>query len=121
MRWPTDSTSMDEADRVLFIVDGRNGLAPHDRVIAEQLRKTGRKIMLVVNKTEGMASSVITAEFHELGLGAPCAISAAHGDNVSELVELALADFPLPQEEEKRTDIQKLLSWDAPTLANPRW
>ena len=84
--------AVDEADRVLFIVDGRNGLAPHDRVIAEQLRKTGRKIMLVVNKTEGMASSVITAEFHELGLGEPCSISAAHCANVSELVELAFAD-----------------------------
>ncbi len=69
---------------VLFIVDGRSGLAPQDRVIAEQLRKTGRKIILVVNKTEGMASSVITAEFHELGLGEPCAISASHGDNVNE-------------------------------------
>ncbi|KIO49264.1 ribosome biogenesis GTPase Der [Nitrosospira sp. NpAV] len=93
--------AVDEADRVLFIVDGRNGLAPHDKVIAEQLRKTGRRIMLVVNKTEGMALSVVTAEFHELGLGEPCAISAAHGDNVNELVGLALADFPPPQEEEK--------------------
>jgi GTP-binding protein len=99
---------VDEADMVLFIVDGRNGLAPHDRIIAEQLRKSGRKIILVVNKTEGMRPAVVTAEFHELGLGEPCAISAAHGDNVGELVELALADFALQQEEEKKDKHPKI-------------
>jgi GTP-binding protein len=86
--------AVDEADMVLFIVDGRLGLTSHDKIIAEQLRKTGQQILLVVNKTEGMAAAAITAEFHELGLGEPCAVSAAHGDNVNELVELALADFP---------------------------
>ncbi|MDN5882247.1 MAG: ribosome biogenesis GTPase Der, partial [Nitrosospira sp.] len=100
--------AVDEADTVLFIVDGRQGLAPHDKVIAEQLRKTGRKIMLVVNKAEGMAPSVVTAEFHELGLGEPLAISAAHGDNVNDLVELTLADFPSPQEEEKKDKHPKI-------------
>jgi GTPase len=92
--------AVDEADRVLFIVDGRQGLAAHDKIIAEQLRKTGRKILLVVNKTEGMATTAVTAEFHELGLGEPCAVSAMHGDNIHELVALALEDFPEPQIEE---------------------
>jgi len=89
--------AVDEADVVMFIVDARQGLVSKDRIISEQLRKIGRRIILVVNKTEGMATSVITAEFHELGLGGPCAISAAHGDNVSELVDLALVDFPEQQ------------------------
>ena len=48
--------AVDEADIVLFIVDGRKGLAAQDKIIAEQLRKTGRKFLLVVNKTEGMAA-----------------------------------------------------------------
>ena len=89
--------AVDEADVVLFIVDARQGLTSQDKIISKQLRKTGRKIILAVNKTEGMATSVITAEFHELGLGAPCAISAAHGDNISELIDLALVDFPEQQ------------------------
>ena len=89
--------AVDEADVVLFIVDARQGLTSQDKIISKQLRKTGRKIILAVNKTEGMAASLITAEFHELGLGAPCAISAAHGDNISELVDLALVDFPEQQ------------------------
>jgi GTP-binding protein len=100
--------AIDEADRVLFIADGRSGLTPQDKIIAEQLRKTGRRILLVVNKTEGMASSVVTAEFHELGLGQPCAISAEHGDNVSELVELALLDFPEEGENEKPEEQPKI-------------
>lgn len=100
--------AVDEADRVLFIVDGRQGLMAHDRIIAEQLRKTGRKILLVVNKTEGMATTTITAEFHELGLGEPCAVSAMHGDNINELVALALDDFPEPQGEEGKEKKPKI-------------
>jgi len=100
--------AIDEADIVLFIVDGRKGLAAQDQIIAQQLRKTGRKILLVVNKTEGMSLSAVTAEFHELGLGEPCAISAAHGDNVNDLVELALAEFPPPSEEETEDSHPKI-------------
>ena len=86
--------AVDEADVVLFIVDARQGLTSHDKIITKQLRKTGKKIILTVNKAEGMAAAVITAEFHELGLGMPCAVSAAHGDNISDLVDLALGNFP---------------------------
>lgn len=86
--------AIDEADKVLFIVDGRQGVTAHDKIIAEQLRKSGQKILLVVNKTEGMATAIVTAEFYELGLGDPCAVSAIHGDNINELADWALADFP---------------------------
>ncbi|MDV6341673.1 ribosome biogenesis GTPase Der [Nitrosomonas sp. Is35] len=91
--------AIDEADKVMFIVDGRQGVTAHDKIIAEQLRKSGQKILLVVNKTEGMATAVVTAEFYELGLGDPCAISAMHGDNIQELADLALADFPDAEDE----------------------
>ena len=98
------------------------GLAPQDKIIAEQLRKTGRKVILVVNKTEGMASSVVTAEFHELGLGMPCAISAVHGDNVNDLVELALAAFsPAARGRKRGQSIPKSPLSGAPTLGNQRW
>jgi GTPase len=100
--------AVDEADMVLFIVDGRQGLAAHDKIIADQLRKTGHKILLVVNKTEGMAAPVVTAEFHELGLGEPCAVSAMHGDNINDLVALALADFPDPPVEEGKEKNPKI-------------
>ncbi|MBV8030061.1 MAG: ribosome biogenesis GTPase Der [Betaproteobacteria bacterium] len=83
-----------ESDAVLFIVDARAGLAPGDRDIAEKLRRGSSRVQLVVNKAEGMQPEAAAAEFHELGLGAPAAISAAHGDGVHELMELVLAPFP---------------------------
>src|SRR5258706_10914714 len=86
--------AIDEADAVVLLVDGRQGLTTQDRAIADQLRKTGRKIWLVVNKAEGMQPATVSAEFHELALGDPLAISAAHGDGVSDLAELMTADFP---------------------------
>ena len=79
-----------EADAVVFVVDGRQGLTGHDREIAVELRRTARRVLLAVNKTEGMPREAVASEFHELGLGDPLPISAAHGEGVRELVELAL-------------------------------
>ncbi|HVL76996.1 MAG TPA: ribosome biogenesis GTPase Der [Noviherbaspirillum sp.] len=79
-----------EADVVVFIVDGRQGLTPHDKTITDFLRKSGRPVMLVVNKAEGMKYTSVTADFYELGLGDPYVISAAHGDGVHDLVNEAL-------------------------------
>ncbi|MGB6053814.1 MAG: ribosome biogenesis GTPase Der [Burkholderiaceae bacterium] len=79
-----------EADVVIFIVDGRQGLTPHDKTITDFLRKAGRPVMLVINKSEGMKYTTVAADFYELGLGAPYVISAAHGDGVMELVDEAL-------------------------------
>jgi GTP-binding protein len=82
-----------EADVLLFIVDGRTGLTPQDQVIADLLRRSGRPLHLAVNKAEGMNRSVVAAEFYELGCGEPRVISAAHGDGVRELLDLALAPY----------------------------
>lgn len=82
-----------EADVVIFLVDARAGLNAHDHEIARLLRKLGRKVILCVNKAEGMKHGSAVAEFHELGLGEPCAISAAHGDGIVDLVEFALSDY----------------------------
>jgi GTP-binding protein len=79
-----------EADIVIFIVDGRQGLTPHDKTITDFLRKSGRQVMLVVNKAEGMKYTTVSADFYELGLGDPYVISAAHGDGVADLVDEAL-------------------------------
>lgn len=95
--------AVDEADLVLFLVDGRDGLTPQDKIIATQLRKTGRPILLLVNKAEGMQRTRVTADFHELGLGEPIPISSAHGENVAEMIEIALDKLPAfePETEEK--------------------
>ena len=89
--------AVDEADVILFLVDAREGLTTQDREVAQALRESGRKVLVVVNKAEGRPPAVAAAEFHELGFGDPLAISAAHGEGVSDLVDLALADFPLDE------------------------
>jgi len=86
--------AVDEADAILFLVDARSGLTAQDRDIANELRRSGRPLHLVVNKSEGMAAAVAGAEFHALGVGEPLAVSAAHGDSVSDLMDLVLAHFP---------------------------
>jgi GTP-binding protein len=96
--------AVDEADLALFIVDGRDGLTPHDKIIATQLRKTGRPVLLLVNKAEGMRSERVTADFHELGLGTPIPISSAHGDNVAEMIEVALDELPAAEPEPEQKD-----------------
>jgi len=83
-----------ESDLVVFLVDLRTGLSPQDLHIAAELRKTGKPILLAVNKAEGRAAHPALAEFHELGLGQPLAISAAHGDGVPELLDDILAALP---------------------------
>ncbi len=89
-----------EADALLFIVDGRVGLTPHDKQIAERLRRSGRPVFLAVNKGEGMNRALISAEFHELACGEPYVISAAHGEGVKSLLELVLDSFPDAVEED---------------------
>ncbi|MBS1131827.1 MAG: Small GTP-binding protein domain:GTP-binding protein [Proteobacteria bacterium] len=93
-----------EADAIIFVVDGRSGLTPHDKEIANKLRRIDRPVFVAVNKAEGMNSGMVEAEFHELGLGEPNAISAAHGEGIRGLVEMALESFPEPEEDEWHSD-----------------
>ncbi|KAF7600875.1 MAG: ribosome biogenesis GTPase Der [Candidatus Dactylopiibacterium carminicum] len=90
-----------EGDALLFIVDGRVGLTPHDKQIADTLRRAGRPVFLVVNKGEGVNRDTFSAEFHELGFGTPYVISAAHGEGVRQLVDLVLESFPAAAEEDE--------------------
>jgi GTP-binding protein len=93
-----------EADVIVFVTDGRAGVSPQDKRIAQQLREAHAPVFLAVNKTEGMREEVVTAEFHELALGQPHAISAEHGEGVRQLVEDALAPFAAHKEEEDPPD-----------------
>lgn len=83
-----------DADAVVLLTDARAGLTPLDHAIARQLRATDQKIWVAVNKAEGLDRPIAAAEFHELGLGDPWPISAAHGDGVAILVEQIAAGFP---------------------------
>lgn len=80
-----------EADRVVLIVDARAGLTPEDQLLARELRRAGKPLVVAANKAEGVDAALATAEFHALGLGSPQAVSAAHGAGCRALMEQVLA------------------------------
>jgi GTP-binding protein len=96
--------AVDEGDAVLLLVDARQGLTPLDRQIATELRKSARKLWLVVNKAEGLGHETAAAEFHELGLGTPLTISASHGEGVHDLVDIVLEEFSTEERVDQVTD-----------------
>jgi GTP-binding protein len=87
-----------EADHIIFLLDGKDGLTGGDEQIGEALRRTGKPVSVVVNKTESLDNVMATADFHALGLGEPHAIAAAHGKGVKPLVNEILATLPPPEE-----------------------
>ena len=97
-----------EADAIVFVVDGRTGITALDKEIANKLRKVNRPVVVAVNKSEGMTRGVVVADFHELGLGEPLAISATHGEGVRHLVEQVLEPYPEPSDEEEKDDVLKV-------------
>ena len=85
--------ALQEADVAIIMVDGRAGLTSVDEYIVQLTRENAKKIWLVANKTEGLDADISTSEFHGLGIPDPIAISAAHGDRVSALMDEILAPF----------------------------
>jgi len=90
--------AVQEADRLILIVDARTGLTPQDHFVARELRRAGKPVYLAVNKSEGLDSDVISADFHALALGDPISISAGHGEGCRELMALALGDITADDE-----------------------
>src|SRR5262245_14454060 len=86
--------ALDEANAVILLVDARGGRTPGDERAAALLRERGHRVWLVVNKAEGLDPDIAGAEFHALGLGEPRAMSAAHGDGVTAIMEAVLAEWP---------------------------
>ena len=86
--------AIEEADHILLLLDAKEGCTAGDEIIAAQLRKTGKPITPVVNKSEGQDDAVAAADFQLLALGQPVAISALHGQGVKRLMDAVLLDLP---------------------------
>jgi len=78
--------AIEEADRVLFMTDGRRGVMPEDREIADLLRKSGKPVFLAVNKIDGPEHDASAMDFYELGMEKVHPVSSAHGYGISELM-----------------------------------
>jgi len=83
-----------EAQVIVLLTEGPTGLTTSDQAVAEQLRRTGKPIIVAVNKTEGRAAETAVAEFHALGLGDPVAIAAVSGQRIDALLDRVLAVCP---------------------------
>ena len=97
-----------EADAVILIVDGREGVHSIDRELTSDLRRQGKPVWVTVNKTEGRDPDTAAAEFYALGLGEPLAISAAHGEGVTELMQRVLATLPVAEEIEPDAGVPRI-------------
>ncbi len=90
MRTQTEK-ALGECDRVIFLADARAGLTAQDHYVAGQLRRAGKPVTLAINKAEGLDSDMVAADFQALGMGAPHAIAAVHGQGCRELIDSVLA------------------------------
>lgn len=91
----------EEADKIIFLVDGKEGINPVDYDIANILRQSGKPIFLAVNKCDNVESLMMTNDFYSLAVGNPVGISALHGSGgVGDLLDLVTDDFEVTEEEE---------------------
>lgn len=91
----------EEADKIIFMTDGKDGVTPIDEDIANILRRSDKPIYLAVNKIDSIDRNAYAAEFYSLSLGEPYPISALHGSGgVGDLLDAVTADFETPAEEE---------------------
>lgn len=87
--------AVNESDIILFMVDARDGLTPADEVIAESLRRTGKHVKLIVNKTDGLDARMVSSEFFSLGLGEPILIAASQNRGIQSMLSSVLETFDL--------------------------
>ncbi len=92
-----------EADLLLFVVDVKAGITSADVEVAQMLRKSGRKTILVANKADNQRRELDATEFFELGLGEPLAVSATNGTGVGEVLDVIEEILPLVPEHEEET------------------
>ena len=96
--------AVDESDIILFMVDAREGLTPADEVIADSLRRTGKQVKLIVNKTDGLDARTVASEFFSLGLGQPLSIAASQNRGIQTMLSSALKSCNLIEDADSDKD-----------------
>jgi len=103
--------AVDESDIILFMVDARDGLTPADEVIADSLRRTGKIVRLIVNKTDGLDARTVTTDFFSLGLGEPLSIAASQNRGIQLMLSdvIKTLDSNASSADEETDDLDNLL------------
>ena len=102
------SIAMEEADLILFVVDGKVGLTPEDEELALLLRKTKKPVILCVNKIDRFVNNFDAVDFYSLGLGDPMPVSSLHGMNTGDLLDAIVCALPATAEAEAEPDIIRI-------------
>jgi len=105
--------AIEEADKVLFIVDAREGMTGADQALAKYLRQNNKDVTVVANKSDGLDADLAISDFYRLGLGNVHPISASHGRGVNALLALVLAEYPSDKERESNPELQEDESVDS--------
>lgn len=100
--------AIEEADVILFMVDGKAGVTPDDEEIARILFKSGKPVVLAVNKVDNIQRQELIYEFYSLGFGDPIAISGAHGLGLGDMLEAAARHFPAETEDPYGDEVIKV-------------
>lgn len=98
--------AIDEADIVVFIVDGKEGLTANDKIVRDMLRKSGKKVIVAINKTDSKESRDHLYDFYELGFDDYILISAEHNIGIYELLDMITSDFNQYEEKEEDTRLK---------------
>lgn len=106
--------AVDESDIILFMVDARAGLTPADQVIAESLRRTGKHVNLIVNKTDGLDARTVASEFFSLGLGEPISIAASQNRGIQVMLSDCLKTFALEKAKYETDDHEETDATEEP-------
>ncbi len=88
------SIAIEEAHVIIFVADSRDGMTIEDEEAAEFLRRSGKPVVLAINKMDNFAKINDIIDFYSLGLGEPIAISAIHGMNTGDLLDAVVEHFP---------------------------
>lgn len=97
--------AIDEADVIVMIADGRAGVTDADQELARMLNRTGKPIVLAVNKIDNPDMRADIYDFYTLGLGDPFPVSGSHGLGLGDLLEEVVRHFPQENDEDKRDDV----------------
>jgi GTP-binding protein len=97
----------EEADLILFLVDVNNGITDLDEAVANILRRTKKKVILVANKADNNYQTYMAAEFYGLGLGDPYCISSSTGSGTGDLLDLVIESLPKEASEQPEADIPR--------------
>ncbi|MFA6468363.1 MAG: ribosome biogenesis GTPase Der [Bacteroidota bacterium] len=93
--------AIEEADKIIFVVDGKEGLSHMDKELANILRKANKKVHLIVNKVDSGKEEANSAQFHTLGLGEVYTIGALGGRKIGDFLDVLTKDFSIDLEDKK--------------------